>query len=218
MSYSARRQSVCLLTVVAALACSQCCALAERASQISDDAGYTTCLAEGDNSLVLHLDFNMVASDAKATISIAPNSSKERQLVPADVIVGVASYYDYPGNTASGEPYDPNAFTAAVHFSVRHEFGGIRYGNKYQAAYGIAEHGGKKLILKLNDVGPLRPGRKFDLSRAAMTYFGGLTKGLLTDFKVTRLPIGVTYRMGPITEEETPAVAGQQFADLPAEE
>src|SRR5262245_26402375 len=72
------------------------------------------------------------------------------------VIVGIASFYDDPGDTASGEPYDPNAFTAAVHFSIRDKFGGIRYGTNYRPAYGIAEYGGKKLVLKLNDVGPLR--------------------------------------------------------------
>jgi hypothetical protein len=55
------------------------------------------------------------------------------------VIVGTASFYDYPSDTASGEPYDPDAFTAAVQLSIRNKFGGIRYGRKYQPAYGIAE-------------------------------------------------------------------------------
>jgi rare lipoprotein A len=119
-------------------------------------------------------------------------------------IVGVASFYDDPGNTASGEPYDPNAFTAAVHFSIRNKFGGIRYGTNYRPAYGIAEYGGKKLVLKLNDVGPLRRGRKFDLSRAAMAYFGGLDQGLLANFKVTRLPIGPSYLTGPL-EDRSPS-------------
>jgi rare lipoprotein A (peptidoglycan hydrolase) len=117
------------------------------------------------------------------------------------VIVGTASFYDYPSDTASGEPYDPDAFTAAVQLSIRNKFGGIRYGRKYQPAYGIAEYGGKKLVLKFNDVGPLRRGRKFDLSRAAMAYFGGLEIGLLARVRVTRLPVGQTYPTGPLEDQ-----------------
>lgn len=128
-----------------------------------------------------------------------------------DVIVGVASFYDDPGPTASGETYDPDAFTAAVQLKLRDKFGGVGYGKKYQPVYGIAEYGGKKLVLKFNDVGPLRPGRKFDLSRAAMAYFGGLDVGLLPGFKVTRLPIGQTYATGPLEEEQK--FAGLQTKD-----
>ena len=118
------------------------------------------------------------------------------------VIVGTASFYDYPSNTASGEPYDPDAFTAAVQLSIRNKFGGVRYGSKYQPAFGIAEYGGKKLVLKFNDVGPLRRGRKFDLSRAAMAYFGGLEIGLLARVRVTRLPVGQTYPTGPLEDQK----------------
>src|SRR5690348_7496570 len=87
------------------------------------------------------------------------------------IIVGAASFYDDPGETASGEQYDPKAFTAAAQLEIRDKFGGIKFGRLYRASYAIAEYAGKKLILKFNDVGPLRPGRKFDLSRAAMEYF-----------------------------------------------
>ena len=119
-----------------------------------------------------------------------------------EAIVGIASFYDYPQETASGEPYDAKAFTAAAQLEIRERFGGIRFGRLYQPAYAIAEHGGKKLIIKFNDVGPLMPGRKFDLSRAAMEYFEGLDKGLLEDFKVTPLPLGRTYAAGPITDAD----------------
>ncbi|HET7680272.1 MAG TPA: septal ring lytic transglycosylase RlpA family protein, partial [Xanthobacteraceae bacterium] len=103
----------------------------------------------------------------------------------AETIVGIASFYHEPQQTASGEPFDPDAFTAAAQLEIRDKFGGIRFGVKYQPAYAVAEYEGKKLILKFNDVGPLRPGRKFDLSRAAFAYFDGLEKGLLPDVKVT---------------------------------
>jgi peptidoglycan lytic transglycosylase len=126
--------------------------------------------------------------------------------MPDTTIVGIASFYDIPGETASGEQYDPKAFTAAAQLEIRDKFGGIKFGRLYQESYAVAEYAGKKLILKFNDVGPLRPGRKFDLSRAAMEYFDGIEKGLLPDFKVTVLPFGRAYTPGPVTDEQLVAM------------
>jgi rare lipoprotein A len=118
-------------------------------------------------------------------------------------IIGAASFYDDPGETASGEQYDPTAFTAAAQLKIRDKFGGIKFGRLYQPSYAIAEYAGKKLIVKFNDVGPLRPGRMFDLSRAAMKYFDdSLDKGVLPDVKVTVLPLGRVYAAGPVTDEQ----------------
>ena len=123
-----------------------------------------------------------------------------------ETIVGEASFYDVSGETASGEPYDPNAFTAAAQLAIRDKFGGIRFGSLYRDAFAVAEYGGKKLILKFNDVGPLRPGRKFDLSRAAMEYFDGMDKGVLPDLKVTVLPLGHEFAPGPVTDQQLAAL------------
>ena len=142
---------------------------------------------------------------------IGPNAAEQN--VPVDpaapmpsapeiTIIGAASFYDIPGETASGEQYDPTAFTAAAQLGIRDKFGGIRFGRLYQVSYAVAEYAGKKVILKFNDVGPLRPGRKFDLSRAAMEYFDGLDKGVLPDVKVTVLPLGQAYTPGPVTDEQ----------------
>jgi rare lipoprotein A len=127
-------------------------------------------------------------------------------LASAETIIGIASFYGKPQQTASGEQFNPKAFTAAAQLEIRAKFGGIRFGRKYQPAYAVAEYGNKKLILKFNDVGPLRPGRKFDLSPAAMAYFGGLKKGLLRNVKVTPLPLGQTYRPGPVTDPQLAAL------------
>jgi len=117
-------------------------------------------------------------------------------------IVGIASFYDDAQETASGEAYDPQAFTAAAQLDIRDKFGGIRFGKNYQPSYAVAEYGGKRIIVKFNDVGPLRPGRMFDLSRAAMAYFDGLDKGLLQDVRVTPLPRGYSYTLGPVSDEQ----------------
>ncbi|HZP74845.1 MAG TPA: septal ring lytic transglycosylase RlpA family protein [Pseudolabrys sp.] len=137
-------------------------------------------------------------------------------LPPQETIVGIASFYDDAQETASGEQYDPLAFTVAAQLDIRDKFGGVRFGANYQPAYALAEYDGRKLIVKVNDVGPLRPGRLFDLSRAAMAYFGGLDLGLLPDVRVTPLPLGRTYAAGPISEAAAAALlVGEEARERP---
>lgn len=144
-----------------------------------------------------------IAVEKEPIFDIVPYSNGRIVLSATDAIVGIASFYDDPQQTASGEQYDPNAFTAAAQLEIRHIFGGVRYGRLYQPAYGLGEYGGKKIIVRFNDVGPLRPGRKFDLSRAAMAYFDqSLDKGLLPNFRMIPLPLGRSYPLGPITDQE----------------
>lgn len=136
------------------------------------------------------------------SVDSGPSSDNRVFLSSSETIIGIASFYDYPQKTASGEQYDPTAFTAAAQLKIRGKFGGIRFGRLYQPAYAVAEYENKKVILRFNDVGPLRPGRQFDLSRAAMAYFDGIEKGLLPDFKVTLLPLGQIYPAGPVTDAQ----------------
>jgi rare lipoprotein A len=120
---------------------------------------------------------------------------------PSAVLVGAASYYEEFKVTASGETYNPKDFTAAVQIGLRDRFGGIKSGPRYRAAYVIAETGGKRAVIRINNVGTMKPGRLFDLSRAAMEYFGGIERGLISNLKVTILPLGRHYRLGPLTGE-----------------
>jgi rare lipoprotein A len=141
-----------------------------------------------------------------AVFDLAPAALPNLPLGPS--IVGVASFYDFPQQTASGDAYDPAAFTAAAQTGIRDKFGGIAFGRDYRPAYALAEYQGRKVIVKFNDVGPLRPGRLFDLSRAAMTYLGGLHKGVLQDVRVTPLPVGQVYPAGPVTDEQLATLTG----------
>jgi rare lipoprotein A len=94
-----------------------------------------------------------------------------------DAIVGAASTYNpfRPGwreggpDTASGERYDPSAWAAAIKTSLREKFGGVLFGARPK--YALVEAVGKKIIVKINDVGPLTPGRIIDLNERAMRYF-----------------------------------------------
>jgi len=119
-------------------------------------------------------------------------------------IIGAASMYNpyRPGyreggvNTASGERYDSSAWTAAIKTNLRNEFGGVRYGARPK--YALVEGAGKKAIIKINDVGPLTPGRIIDFNEQTMRYFDpSLQRGVIDDVKVTPLS-GDDWTPGPV--------------------
>jgi rare lipoprotein A len=111
-----------------------------------------------------------------------------------DAIVGAASTYNpfRPGwreggpNTASGERYNPSVWAAAIKTSLREKFGGVLYGARPKFA--LVEAVGKKVIVKINDVGPLTPGRIIDLNERTMRYFDpDLQLGVIRDVIVKPL-------------------------------
>ncbi len=121
-------------------------------------------------------------------------------------VVGMASMYNpfehdpTAGGleTASGELYDPAAWTAAIQTGLRANFGGLRYGSEYHATYALVEAGDKHVIVKINDVGPLRPGRVIDFSEQTMRFFDPtLQQGLVKSVKITPL-VGDRWRPGPV--------------------
>jgi rare lipoprotein A len=85
---------------------------------------------------------------------------------------GEASYYADSlagGATASGQPYQPTALTAA-HLS-------LPLGTK--ATVTLQNNSAKKVTLVVNDRGPYTPGRILDLSRAAFERLGSTSAGIL---------------------------------------
>lgn len=121
-----------------------------------------------------------------------------------DAIVGSASTYNplRPGwreggpETASGERYDPSVWSAAIKTSLREKFGGVQYGARPK--YALVEAVGKKVIVKINDVGPLTPGRIIDLNERAMRHFDpGLERGVIYGVRVSPLS-GDYWVPGPV--------------------
>jgi rare lipoprotein A len=121
-----------------------------------------------------------------------------------DEIIGAASMYNpfRPGwregsrNTASGERYDPSVWAAAIKTSLRQKFGGVHYGARPKFA--LVEAKGKKVVVKINDVGPLTPGRIIDLNERTMRHFDpSLQLGVLHDVTVTPLA-GDDWVLGPV--------------------
>jgi rare lipoprotein A len=126
-------------------------------------------------------------------------------------MVGIASTYNpfrhraddaVVASTASGEAYDPDGWTAAIQIDRRHDFGGVRYGRLYRPTFALLERGDKRAIVRINDVGPLRPGRVIDLNERSMRYFDpSLRLGLVHDMKITLLP-GEQWTPGPVGDDE----------------
>lgn len=125
-------------------------------------------------------------------------------------LVGIASMYD-PGDpndkdagngqTASGEMYDGMAWSAAIRTDFRGRFGGVHYGRNYRPAYALLETDSKRVIVKINDVGPLAFGRVIDLNKRTMRFFDPtLRLGLIHGIRVIPLP-GPNWTPGPIDND-----------------
>jgi len=136
-----------------------------------------------------------------------PRIQEDAVLARTTIIGTISTYNPYRDGkeeggflTASGEMYDPSAWTAAIQTRLRNQFGGVRFGRLYQPVYALVASGEKQLIVKVNDVGPLKTGRVLDLNERSMRYFDPfLAQGLIQDVKITVLP-GGDWTPGPVGE------------------
>lgn len=162
----------------------------------------------------LSAQLSLLAS-APANIDARIGDTHTDDVAPV-MFVGIASMYDpiHPDEykdsggpqTASGELYDEEAWTAAIRIDLRDRFGGVRYGKNYRPTYALVEAGNKSIIVKINDVGPLLPGRIIDLNQRSMHYFDPtLQLGLIKDVRVTPLP-GPSWTAGPVGGEDEPVL------------
>ncbi|HEU5029536.1 MAG TPA: septal ring lytic transglycosylase RlpA family protein [Spirillospora sp.] len=79
-----------------------------------------------------------------------------------------ASFYGEGQMTASGEPFDPGALTAA------HKT--LPMGSKVRVTN---KNNGRSVVVRINDRGPYAGGRCLDLSTAAMKKVGGMGSGVI---------------------------------------
>lgn len=151
-----------------------------------------------------------------------PAPRRQEMVAAGEAIVGIASTYNPEdptdldaGNqqTASGELYNADDWTAAVQIGLRDKFGGVRFGRNYQPAFALVEAGDKSFIVKINDVGPLKPGRIIDLNVRSMRYLDPtMQRGLIADVKVTPLA-GHDWALGPVTDPKPVTVARSDVGD-----
>ena len=177
-------------------------------------------------SLWQRFDFAPAAAEQQALLAaLAPERERPAPPLMREPILGSASMYNprAPGmpaesaETASGEMYDAEAWTAAIQIDLRERFGGVRYGRSYRHAYALVESEDRRAIVKINDVGPLAPGRVIDLNERAMRYFDAtLELGLLPNVRITPLD-GSRWTAGPV-EDASPLGAVAAGREPPARE
>jgi rare lipoprotein A len=150
--------------------------------------------------------------------ALRPEPAQPAPPLMREPITGAASMYNPcaagapadDAETASGERYDAQAWTAAIQTGLRARFGGVRFGYLYRRAFALVESAGRRAIVRINDVGPLKPGRVIDLNERAMRYFDRtLELGLIADVRVTPLA-GSHWTPGPV--EDTRLAAPQHPA------
>ena len=130
---------------------------------------------------------------------------RPRHLAADTPLIGAASTYNpfRPDSsaggilTASGENYSANSWTAAIQTKLRRFFGGVFSGKAYRPRFALVETTDQRAVVKINDVGPLKPGRIIDLNEQAMRYFDPtMQRGVIKTIKVTPLP-GEHWIAGP---------------------
>jgi rare lipoprotein A len=190
-------------------ACSSSASADSRVANLDSLAAEECLIGSGANP-----DARAVAHDPDDSLPMSAEIPGEMRATPNEAergapVRGVASMYNpyRPGwreggkTTASGERYDPVAWTAAIKTGLRDQFGGVRYGKDYRPVYALVESSDKQVIVKINDVGPLTPGRVVDLNERAMQYFDPtLERGLIRSVKVTPL-MGTYWIPGPVRRE-----------------
>jgi rare lipoprotein A len=103
--------------------------------------------------------------------------------------------------TASGENYNPVDWTAAIQTALRGLFKGIKFGKAYRPAFALVEGNKRSAVVRINDVGPLKPGRIIDLNERAMRYFDpAMTRGVVA-IKIT--PLKGSPAPGPVNGRAT---------------
>lgn len=146
-----------------------------------------------------------IERDSRQTTETQPTIQLAAKSTP---LKGAASTYNpnKPGyatggqRLATGGTYNPNAYEAALQLGLAKRYQ-VGYGAG-KIGYALVESGTRKLILKINDNGPLVPGRIIDLNEASMRYLSngalGNNSGVLPGVTVTLLE-GLNYSAGPVT-------------------
>jgi rare lipoprotein A (peptidoglycan hydrolase) len=144
------------------------------------------------------------AVPTKVALQTSAPAANPTFVAKAPPLVGIASVYtsQFGHGIATGVGwYNASAYAAALQLDLAKVFH-TGYGSG-AAGYALVEYGGKKLIVLVNDNGPLTPGRIIDFTPASMNYLasgaqndGTYHENLLSDVKVTLLQ--GKYTPGPV--------------------
>jgi len=138
----------------------------------------------------------------------------------ADFVRGQASYYGpgFQGNrTSQGDVFNTEEYSAAIQIDIRNQFGVAAGTGKKGYARITNLDNGRSILVKINDVGPLTPGRVIDLSQKSfrsLSPTGTLGPGVLNNIKVEYLgqyktgnPVGPSKPQTKQSPQLTPTTA-----------
>ena len=120
--------------------------------------------------LILTTTLGAAPGQSTSAPKVAPGQTNAKKKAPKPYQVGRASWYGkyfHGRDTASGEPYDMFQFTAA---HLKLPLG------TYVKVTNLRN--GKSVVVKINDRGPVTPGRIIDLSYGAASMLQFRAKGL----------------------------------------
>jgi rare lipoprotein A len=106
-------------------------------------------------------------TNRRATGKHAPSVTTRHAAGKQNASYGLASFYSYDSQTASGEKFDPNKLTAAHRT--------LPFGTRLRVT-SVAT--GRSVTVRINDRGPYIPGRVIDLSYAAADTLGIVERGV----------------------------------------
>jgi rare lipoprotein A len=106
-------------------------------------------------------------TNRRATETHAPLVTTRHAAAKQNATYGLASFYKYDSQTASGEKFDPNKLTAAHRT--------LPFGTRLRVT-SVAT--GRSVTVRINDRGPYVPGRVIDLSYAAADTLGIIGQGV----------------------------------------
>lgn len=115
-----------------------------------------------------------------STADSAARGQRKAKMAPVrqHALKGLASYYGHGTKTASGEPFDKMAMTAA-HPTL-----------PFQSIVKVTDRAsGNSVVVRINDRGPFVPGRVIDLSEGAAEVIGMKRRGITpVEIEVLKTP------------------------------
>ncbi len=135
-------------------------------------AGAGLCLADGRSVSGGIGDWQTTVIPGAVAVRAVPSDSGRRSELQAradreHALEGIASYYWQGEKTASGEPFDKKALTAA-HPTL-----------PFNSLVRVTDRAsGGSVVVRINDRGPFKPGRVIDLSEGAAEVIGMKQRGL----------------------------------------
>jgi len=118
------------------------------------------------------------------------------------------------GTLATGGPYNPNSYDAALQLNLAKQYG-CGYGSRAICHAVVQAPNGHAMVVRINDNGPLVPGRVIDLNEKSMQYLSGGTmgrnSGIVKNVTVTLLCGIEGMALGPLDPNEREAWASRTF-------